>query len=80
MSTLAWVLFLTKVLRGCRVAGERYSSVYLPEETFPMLPHALSRGAASLLRGRPNAALTISAVLDEHGPRLTGCWTDQSEA
>ena len=47
-----------------REARRRSTSVYVPGAVEPMLPHALSSGACSLVPGEPRAAVTVELVLD----------------
>ncbi len=47
-----------------REARRRSTSVYVPGAVEPMLPHALSSDACSLMPGRPRAAVTVELLLD----------------
>ncbi len=46
---------------------ERATSIYLPEQTIPMMPAVLSEGAASLNQGEDRPALTMLVRLSETG-------------
>ncbi|MEY4578765.1 MAG: hypothetical protein RL701_3468 [Pseudomonadota bacterium] len=50
-----------------REAAERATSVYLAGRMLPMLPHALSENAASLLPDTDRAALTVELRIDPEG-------------
>ena len=48
-------------------AERRATSVYVPGTVEPMLPHALSSGACSLLPGHPRRALTVEVLVGTDG-------------
>ena len=52
-------------------ADRRMSSVYLPERTIPMLPHAVSTDSGSLNPGERRAALTVFVDLTGDGEVLS---------
>jgi ribonuclease R len=52
-----------------REARRRSTSVYVPGTVEPMLPHALSSDACSLVPGKTRAAVTVELLLDGEGVR-----------
>ncbi|MCA8970895.1 MAG: VacB/RNase II family 3'-5' exoribonuclease [Planctomycetes bacterium] len=48
----------------------RATSVYLPDQVVPMLPHELSDELCSLVAGRPRLAYSVFMVFDAKGKRI----------